>query len=69
MTIGTILLIAAGLLVLLWRLCDLSSAGLAYLYPLCEGEGQRLRRVFLRVPLRRDVRRDPALSDNKRRQA
>ena len=31
--------LAAGLLVLLWRLCDLSSAGLAYLYPLRHGSG------------------------------
>ena len=61
--------LAAGLLVLLWRLCDLNSAGVAYLYPLCEGEGDRLRRVFWRPPLRRDKRRDPALSDNQRRQA
>jgi hypothetical protein len=58
----------AGALVLLWRLCDLESGGLAYLYPLCEGEGHRLRRVFLRLPLRRDKHRDPALSRNRRRQ-
>jgi len=61
--------LTAGLLVLLWRLCRLESAGTAYLYPLCEGRPGGLRDVFLRRPLRRDIHRDPALSENRRRQA
>ena len=42
----------AGLMLLLWRLCDMESLGVAYMYPACDGERGSLLRVLFRPPLR-----------------
>lgn len=57
----------AGLIVLLWLLCDMESFGLAYLHPLCDGGRGHLVRTFLRLPLGTDKFRDPAVAGRNRR--
>ncbi|MBQ2896510.1 MAG: spore germination protein [Oscillospiraceae bacterium] len=60
----------AGLVLLLWRLCSMECWGTAYLYPLADGEGGRLRAALLRMPLRLQKYRDrPLWGRNRRRQA
>ena len=44
--------VMAGFLLLLWRLCGMENQGVAYLYPLCDGE-RRYVSTFLRLPLRK----------------
>ena len=44
--------VMAGFLLLLWRLCGMENQGVAYLYPLCDGQ-RRYRATFLRLPLRK----------------
>ena len=60
----------AGLVVLLWRLCDMECCGVAYLYPLADGGRGRLIDALLRPPLRMKKYRDaPLRGRNRRRQA
>lgn len=44
--------VMAGLMLLLWRLCDTESFGVDYLYPLCDSDGDAFLRAFVRPPLR-----------------
>lgn len=48
--------VMAGLMLLLWRLCDMENFGVSYLSPLTDSRSGALRRVFLRPPLRKEGR-------------
>ena len=49
--------VMAGLLLLLWRLCDTENLGVSYLSPLTDSRPGSLRRAFLRPPLRKEDRK------------
>ena len=47
----------AGLMLLLWQLCDTENLGVSYLSPLTDSRPGSLRRAFLRPPLRKEDRK------------
>ena len=49
--------VMAGLMLLLWRLCDTENLGVSYLSPLTDSRPGSLRRTFLRPPLRKEDRK------------
>ena len=49
--------VMAGLMLLLWRLCDTENLGVSYLSPLTDSRPGSLRRTFLRAPLRKEDRK------------
>mgnify|MGYP002529480369 CR=1 FL=1 len=49
--------VMAGLMLLLWRLCDTENLGVSYLSPLTDSRPGSLRRAFLRPPLRKEDRK------------
>ena len=59
--------VMAGLVLLLWRLCESESLGVSYLYPLCDSRPGDALRSVLRPPLRLEKLRAPALSGKNRR--
>jgi len=60
----------AGLVLLLWSLCNMESFGISYMSPLTDSRPGDLFRTLFRAPLRRNKFRDPRLTHtNRRRQA
>ena len=61
LVIGAVVLglygVMAGLMLLLWRLCDMENLGVSYLSPLTDSRPGALRRAFLRPPLRKEDRK------------
>ena len=49
--------VMAGLMLLLWQLCDTENFGVSYLSPLTDSRPGSLRRAFLRPPLRKEDRK------------
>ena len=49
--------VMAGLMLLLWQLCDTENLGVSYLSPLTDSRPGSLRRAFLRPPLRKEDRK------------
>ena len=49
--------VMAGLMLLLWRLCDMENLGVSYLSPLTDSRPGSLRRALLRRPLRKEDRK------------
>ena len=49
--------VMAGLMLLLWQLCDTENLGVSYLSPLTDSRPGSLRRAFLRSPLRKEDRK------------
>ena len=47
----------AGLMLLLWQLCDTENLGVSYLSPLTDSRSGSLRCTFLRPPLRKEDRK------------
>ena len=43
--------VMAGLMLMLWRLCDMENLGVSYLYPLCDGRPGAARRSVIRPPV------------------
>ena len=42
--------VMAGLMLLLWRLCDMENLGVSYLYPLCDGSPKKAVQAITRPP-------------------
>lgn len=43
--------VMAGLMLMLWQLCDMETLGVSYLYPLCDGSPGQALRAFIRPPV------------------